>query len=379
MFGIIVAAGEGRRLGAPKALLPLAGRPLLAWSLRAFEASGVVDRLVVVAREEDRSLLAALTYHGQPITVAPGGPRRQDSVLSGLKALGASTGRVLVHDAARPLITPDLIRRVAAAPGAAAVPVVAAYDTLKRKDGDRILGTLDRSVIAVAQTPQAFDLGELRAQLEAAPEDVTDEASLFEAAGLEVTAVEGDLQNFKITERRHLEMAEAILGQPDGPGMLIGHGYDIHPTVLGKGPLTLGGVEIPSDVGLAGHSDADVLLHAVADALLGAAGLPDIGHYFPPQTPETKGMDSREIVRTVVREIGKVGLRPWQVDTTVVAEAPKIGPHRDGIRASLAELLGVAISRVNVKATTEEGLDDVGQGLGIRAWAVAVLVPLQSG
>lgn len=371
MFAMIVAAGKGERLGEPKALLPLGRRTALERCLDAFLAAGPWEGLVVVCREEDLEKIRSLPLPSG-IILTPGGTRRQDSVLAGLHALGVRHGRVLVHDVARPFVTPTLIRRVREAPGMAVAAAVPVDDTLRRRIGERV-ETISREGVVRVQTPQGFDVGALLERLERADALLTDEASLFEEEG--VVLVEGDPRNVKITRQADLELAHALIA-PEG--LRVGHGYDIHPTVLG-GPMRLGGVDIPSDVGLAGHSDADVLLHAVADALLGAAGEADIGSFFPPGEVRTAGMDSGEIVRFAVARLAQEGFEPRQVDVTVAATAPKVAPYRRAIRDRLAELLGVSMLQVNVKATTEEGLGEVGRGLGVRAWAIAVIAPTAGG
>ena len=365
VFAVIVAAGRGERLGRPKALVTLGERTFLEHCLDAFLAAGPWKAIAVAARPEDLGAIVNLQL--PPIVkLSVGGERRQDSVLAGITALGAADGRILVHDVARPLVTPTLIRRVREAQGVVVVPAIPVDDTLRRREGER-KGTFSREGMVRVQTPQAFDVALLRQRLEAARETVTDEASLFEDEGM--TFVEGDPSNFKITREADLAMARALSGDD---GIRMGHGYDVHPTVLG-GPMRLGGVDIPADISLVGHSDGDVLLHAVADALLGAAGEPDIGFFFPPGAKETRRMDSAAIVHAAVDRLGLLGLRPVQVDVTVAALSPKIGPHRGAIRERLADLLSLDIDRVNVKATTEEGLGDVGRGLGVRAWAVALV------
>lgn len=368
MWAVIVAAGRGERFGGPKALVPLLGRPLVSWSLEAFARSGVVAGAVVVARAEDVERVRQLAPPGFGIEVVTGGERRQDSVEKGLGAV--RPGRVLVHDAARPLVATDLIRRVAAASGTAVVPGIALRDTLRRDDKGR-LRAVGREGAYLIQTPQAFDGADLGRRLASRSGDVTDEAALYEEEGEGISLVPGDVRNIKITEPADLAVAEAI-GRA-GALSRVGHGYDIHRTAEG-GPLRLGGIDIASPVHTVGHSDGDVLLHAVADALLGAAGLPDIGHLFPPGEEATRGIDSRRIVERAVAELGRLGMVPAQVDATVIAEAPKIAPHRGAIREEIARLTGLAASAVNVKATTEEGVGEVGQGRAIRAHALAVVL-----
>jgi len=369
MWAVIVAAGRGERFGGPKALIPLLGRPLVGWSLEAFARSGVVDGAVVVVRPQDADAIRRLAPPGLDLAVMPGGERRRDSVRSGLDAVGA--GRVLIHDAARPLVPPDLVRRVASAAGGAVVPGLPVSDTLRRDAGGR-LRSVDREGIYLIQTPQAFEADDLKRRLEAEAGDMTDEAMLYETEEEPIGLVPGDARNIKITYASDLALAEAIVSS--GAIQRVGHGYDIHRTAEG-GPLRLGGIDISGTLHTIGHSDGDVLLHAVADALLGAAGLPDIGQYFPPGDDASRGLDSAEIVRRAVDELARCGLVPVQVDATVVAEAPRIGPHREAICAAMASLTGLSTTSVNVKATTEEGMGEVGAGRAIRAYALAVVLP----
>lgn len=368
MWAVIVAAGRGERFGGPKALVPLLRRPLLAWSVGAFLESGVVQGIVAVGREEDLPAIRALLPQDGRSQAVAGGRRRQDSVLAGVRAAG--DGRLFVHDAARPLVTPELIRRVATAEGDAVVPGVPLRDTLRR-DGPGGPRTVERTGLYQIQTPQAFSGPDLARRLAAAGRDVTDEAALYETGTDRLTIVPGEARNIKVTDPGDLLLAEALL-RDAGAGVRVGHGYDVHPTAPG-GPMRLGGVDIACDLHLVGHSDSDVLLHAVADAILGAAGLPDIGQHFPPGREETRGMDSADIVRRATALAMEAGYRLVQVDTTLVAEAPKISPHRAAIRQALAKVTGLGVDAVNVKATTEEGLGEVGRGEAVRAYAIAVL------
>ena len=250
------------------------------------------------------------------------------------------------------------------------MPGLPVRDTLRRDTGGH-LRSVDREGVYLIQTPQAFETGDLKRRLEEDAGDLTDEAMLYETEEDPISLVPGDARNIKITYASDLALAEAIVSS--GAVQRVGHGYDIHRTAEG-GPLRLGGVDIDGTLHTIGHSDGDVLLHAVADALLGAAGLPDIGHYFPPGDDATLGLDSARILRRAVDELGRRGLVPVQVDATVVAEAPRIGPHREAICAAMASLMGLSTAFVNVKATTEEGIGEVGGGRAIRAYALAVVL-----
>ncbi len=430
---IVVAAGKGSRFGAPaKTLLPLAGRPLLAWALDALEAAASIVDVTVVAgahtRAETEDLLAAGGW-AKARRVIVGGERRQDSVAAGLAAAPV-TEVVVVHDGARPLAPAALFDAcvAAACETGAAIAAVPVADTLKLVEAGRIARTVDRAGLWAAQTPQAFRRGlllELFAR--AGGRTVTDEAALCEALGIAVAVVEGSPANLKVTRPGDLAVAEALLasrgveesrsredergrrgggtaarglgsgGEQTGnatngtpfvsPPRLLdsstprlartGVGYDVHRFGPGR-RLVLGGVEIPSELGLEGHSDADVLLHAVCDALLGAAGLGDIGEHFPPGDPRFAGADSRGLLRESVRLARAAGWAPVNVDATLVAETPKIRPFVAAMKTEIAACLGVSPDAVGVKATTNEGMGFVGRGEGIAALAVATVASVEA-
>ena len=390
---VVVAGGRGARLADPaKALLPLAGRPMLAWSLDALAASAV-GPVVVVAGEHTQPATAALAASGawpRVAAVVVGGERRQDSVAAGLAALEAvapDADVVLVHDAARPLATPgqfDACAAAAFATGAAVVAVPVA-DTLKRVAGGRVAATVDRGGLWAAQTPQGFRrdvLARLRPLVGGAA-TVTDEATLCEQAGLPVAIVPGSAANLKVTHPADVAVADALLRArlAGGEGARVtrtGIGYDVHRFAAGR-RLVLGGVEIAHERGLEGHSDADVLLHAIADALLGAAALGDIGRHFPPSDPRFAGADSGDLLREVARLLREAGWAPVNVDATLIAEAPRIGPHAAAMRERIAACLGLPPDAVGVKATTNEGMGFVGRGEGIAALATAAIAPLPAG
>ena len=284
---------------------------------------------------------------------------------------------MVVHDAARPLVTDDVIRRTIAGAieAGAAIAAVRASDTVKRANaGGHIVGTLPRDEIYLAQTPQAFRVAVLRDAL-AIDDDATDEASLAERAGHAVRLVDGDPRNLKITTPADLDMAERLLREPaiSAPLVRIGNGYDLHRLVPGR-PLVLGGVTIPFDKGLLGHSDADVVCHAVTDAILGGAGAGDIGRHFPDTDPAWKDADSIDLLRRAAAVIAQAGFEVSNVDVVVIAQAPKLSPHAEAVRRNLAAALGCDPSQISVKGKTNEGVDSIGAGESIAAHAVALLI-----
>jgi len=375
---VVVAAGASRRMGGiDKLTVPLAGRPLLAWTLEALAASPVVRQLVVVAAAErvaelqDRPWLRALGAR-----VVAGGARRQESVRAGVAASDAEL--VLVHDGARPLVTPALVARVAEAATAhgAAIPTLPVAETLKRVAGSRIEATVAGEGLATAQTPQGARRDLLERAFGAtdpAGGEFTDEAALLEAAGVEVVSVEGEAANVKVTRPQDLELAEALLVARLGPPR-VGQGRDSHPFGPGEG-LKLGGLTIPEAPPLSGHSDGDVALHAVADALLGAAALGDLGRLFPAGDPATRGVDSRELLRAVVARLLEAGWRASSLDLSIVAARPRLGADRlQAMREALAELTGLDPGAVGTKASTGNLDGPEGEGRSISATAIATVV-----
>jgi 2-C-methyl-D-erythritol 4-phosphate cytidylyltransferase/2-C-methyl-D-erythritol 2,4-cyclodiphosphate synthase len=384
---IVVAAGRGERLGAPeKVLLPLAGRPMLAWSLTALEQTETIGSIVIVGGAHTLRAIARLVAEEgffRVQAIVAGGERRQDSVAAGLAALPKETEIVVIHDGARPLVDADLINRCveAAAASGAAIAAIPVADTLKRVTEQTIVGTVDRSGLWAAQTPQVFRLATLRRALVASSgEEVTDEARICEAAGIPVTVVPASLANLKVTHPEDVAVADALLRARHGPAesaqLRVGIGYDAHRFAAGR-RLILGGVEIAHEQGLAGHSDADVLLHAIADALLGAAALGDIGQHFPPSDERFRDADSQDLLREVIRKVRDAGWAPANVDATVLAEAPHLAPHVALMRERIATCLGMGREAVGVKATTNEGMGAIGRGEGIAAMATATLVPVR--
>lgn len=376
---IIVAGGAGRRMGGavPKQFLALAGRPILDRTLSAVAAAGCVDAIVLALPAGTPAELRE-AYRDLPkvSAVVDGGAERRDSVRNALRAVPPDAEIVLVHDAVRPFASPGLFGRCAemARAHGAAVPVVPIRDTVKTWDRDAgSLATRDRAELLRAQTPQGFRAEILRDAYGRATEggaSATDDAAFVEAAGYPVFPVAGEEGNVKITLPEELRMAAGLLAED--PDFRIGLGGDAHRLVEGR-ELWLGGVRIPHPTGLLGHSDGDVLLHAVSDAIYGALGDRDIGFHFPPGREETRGIAGRSILahargRMAGRGFGLVGL-----DAVVVCETPKIAPHADAIRTSIAAILSVPEGRISVKGKTTEGMGFEGRGEGVSAWAVALL------
>jgi 2-C-methyl-D-erythritol 4-phosphate cytidylyltransferase/2-C-methyl-D-erythritol 2,4-cyclodiphosphate synthase len=388
---IVVGAGSGRRMGGrEKAFLPVLGRPMLAHSVEVLERTPEVDSICLVLAAASVPTGAALVHQQgwkKVAAIVPGGHARQDSVRAGLAALPGCEW-LLVHDAARPLITPDVVRRGLAAArrsgaAAAATPV---RDTLKRvrpEGGGVVAATIPRNGLWAAQTPQVFRAAVLVAAFEAAGAgagEYTDDAALVEAMGHEVHVFDGAIDNLKVTVPEDVPIVEALLrarggGRPPPPR--VGTGYDLHRTVPAR-RLVLGGVEISADFGLAGHSDGDALTHAVIDALLGACGLPNIGQQFPPTDPRYAGADSRALLAEAGRLARAAGWEPVNVDATLVCERPQLAPFLPLMRARLAEALALPPASVSVKAKTNEGVDAVGRGEAIAAQAI-ILVTARAG
>lgn len=374
---LIVAAGSGTRLGRklPKALVAVAGRSLLEWTLDS--AAGVAFDRVVVAAPPERLEEAARLAAGRA-TVVAGGETRSASVRLGVGALSPSDSDVVaVHDAARPLVSSAEIAAVldAAERGGAAAAVTAAVDTIKRVSEASRVETLDRREIFAAATPQAFRWPLLRRALEQG--DATDEAALCERLGIPVALVPVSRLSFKVTTPADLELAEAILrhrreGEGASMATRVGMGFDAHPFASGR-PLRLGGVAVPHAAGLEGHSDGDALLHALTDAVLGAAGLGSIGEHFPPSDPAWRGADSAVFVERARALAAQRGWRVGNVDAVVIAEAPRIAPHAAAIRERIAALLGIDADAVSVRGTSTNGLGFTGRGEGLAANVIVLL------
>jgi 2-C-methyl-D-erythritol 4-phosphate cytidylyltransferase/2-C-methyl-D-erythritol 2,4-cyclodiphosphate synthase len=373
---IIAAGGRGERFGAPrpKQLLTLGGVPILQRSVDALLAHpGVHDLVVALPPELAAAPPGYLQQRHKPVVIVEGGARRQDSVARAFARVPAAADVVLIHDAARPLVSADLIGRTVAAAAAegAAVAAVRATDTVKRADADgHVVETLPRDQVYLAQTPQAFRVAVLRDAL-AIDADATDEATLAERAGHRVRLVAGDPSNVKITTPADLSLAERTVAG-GVPAMRIGQGYDLHRLVPGR-PLVLGGVTVPFELGLSGHSDADIVCHAVTDAVLGAAGLGDIGRHFPDTDATWKGADSVKLLAAATALVRGAGYAVVNVDVTVIAERPKLAAHAEAMRANLAGALGCGVAQVSVKAKTNEGVESMGAGTSMAAHAVALI------
>ena len=378
LTALIVAAGKGERLGSglPKQFRPLAGKAVLRWAVEPFlRHAAVRDVRVVVAPGQEQ--IAAEILNG--VDVGPfvtGGTERADSVRAGLQAI--ATDAVLVHDAARPFCPAGVIDRLVASlefhDGAA--PVLPVGDTLAR-GADNIDELVDRSNLLRVQTPQAFRTEALRRAYGAwSGEAPTDETTVLRAAGMAVASVAGDPALEKLTTDADWTRAEQWVA-----GMLVpstGLGFDVH-AFAGEGPIMLGGIVVPHTRGLAGHSDADVVLHSITDAILGAAGLGDIGEHFPPSDPQWKGASSHLFLAHAAELVRDSGAIIDHVDCTVIAEEPKVGPHRTAMRQRIAEILGIEVGQVSIKATTTEGLGFTGRREGIAAQAVASIRTLRDG
>jgi 2-C-methyl-D-erythritol 4-phosphate cytidylyltransferase/2-C-methyl-D-erythritol 2,4-cyclodiphosphate synthase len=385
---LVVAGGRGVRLGGdrPKQYLDCAGRPLIAHTLEALAASFPFQAIIVVIRPDDRALYDQAAAHLSPSVAAAlrspamGGATRQQSVLAGLEALAAEAEPdiVLIHDAARPFPSKDLVARAieAASRHGAAAPGTAMSDTVKQVDADgRVLATPPRSALRAVQTPQAFRfpliLAAHRRAAAAGVGDLTDDVAVAEWAGAPAYVFEGDPANVKVTTMQDLEAAEARL-VASLSDTRVGQGFDVHAFAPGD-HVWLCGVRIAHSAALSGHSDADVGLHALADAIYGALAEGDIGQHFPPSDPQWKGMASKVFLAHAAKRVLARGGLIANLDVTLICEAPKVGPHRDAMRARVAEIAGLDIGRVAVKATTSERLGFTGRGEGIACLATATV------
>lgn len=384
---VLAAGGASSRMGTgrSKVLLELSGEPVLLKSLRALLECSYIEEVCIVCREEDMEEISRLALRlnagsGKEICFAPAGRDRQESVYNGVQALTEDCGYLVFHDAARPFISPELIAAVCkdALSFGAATAAVPSKDTCKLSDGGGFVdSTPPRDRLMAVQTPQAFKKELYLYALEKARVkglSYTDDCQLIEAAGGRVKLTPGDYKNFKLTTPEDLILARALAGDRR-EAMRIGSGYDVHRLVPDR-RLILGGVEVPYELGLLGHSDADVLAHAISDALLGAAALGDIGKLFPDSDPEYEGADSLKLLEKVCARVRQAGFDIGNLDSTVIAQRPKLAPYIDRMRENLAAACGVDVSRVSVKATTEEGLGFTGSGEGIAASAVCLLEAL---
>lgn len=404
---IIAAAGSARRMGGiDKIFLELDGMPVLAQVVRTFEEDPHIDEIVIAVREDRiaqcRSGIVDRFGFRKVSEIVPGGAERADSVRHALETISPDASIILVQDGARPFSGPDITERVLAAvcDKGAAVPAVPLKDTVKivetEKGREQVVSTPNRSTLRAVQTPQGFEADLLRRVYGLTgtsgvpdPAGITDDASLVEAAGGTVLIVEGSEDNIKITTAEDVEKAQLILRRrknaasesrqsPAGyPYPRTGIGFDVHAFAENR-KLILGGVEIPYEKGLQGHSDADVLIHAVMDALLGACALRDIGFYFPDTDPALKGADSRELLSRTVQILSDRSWEILSIDAVIMAQKPKLAPHIEQMKKNIADVLNLSAEDVGVKATTTERLGFTGRGEGIAAQAVAVVVKKHS-
>jgi 2-C-methyl-D-erythritol 4-phosphate cytidylyltransferase/2-C-methyl-D-erythritol 2,4-cyclodiphosphate synthase len=377
IYALVVAAGRGSRFGGtlPKQYLPLGGASVLRHAVEALAAHPQLTGVLVAIRPEDRAPFDHAVCDLDVLPPVPGGATRQESVRRGLEALVAyGPDRVLIHDGARPFPDPAVIDRVIDGldRAEAVIPCLPLRDTIKRAEDGTIRETIDRSGLWRAQTPQGFHFDAiLAAHRAAAGRDLTDDAAVAEAAGLAPLLVQGSEDNLKITTPRDLADGERLLAWRQGD-IRIGQGFDVHPFAPGD-RLWICGIEIPYEMSLNGHSDADVGLHALTDAVLGAIGAGDIGMHFPPSDPQWRGAASHQFLRHAAGLVRAQGGAVAAVDVTIICERPKIGPHRQAMVERIAAILGIPPGRVSVKATTTEKLGFTGRGEGIAAQAVATV------
>jgi 2-C-methyl-D-erythritol 4-phosphate cytidylyltransferase/2-C-methyl-D-erythritol 2,4-cyclodiphosphate synthase len=369
---LIVAAGRGQRFGGsgPKQYAPLRGEPLLRRTLRTFISHPNITKVVVAIHPDDETTFANVT-EGLDTKSVHGGATRQESVLRGLEGLVADApDLVLIHDGARPVLSHHLIDAVIGglAKAEGALPIVPVVDTLKKVNGNFIGETVPRENLVRAQTPQGFHFPLiLSAHREQAGQALTDDAAVFECAGYRLITVLGDEANIKVTTMDDLARLNASLSETR-----VGQGFDVHK--FGPGDhATLCGLKIPHTKGLEGHSDADVALHAAADAILGSIGAGDIGQYFPPTDKKWRGVASDKFIQHAYKLMAERGGALMHLDVTIICEKPKIGPHREAMVKSIARILDLDTDRISVKATTTEGLGFTGRGEGIAAQAVATI------
>ncbi len=375
-IALIVAAGQGNRVGGevPKQYRVIAGKTVLAHAHEALASHDAIDGVVVVVAAGQQDLAQALL--GEDVQVVVGADSRRGSVHAGLEAIAAAGGAdiVLIHDAARPFLPPVVVDRLldALMDKDGAIPILPVADTLVRGADGFMENTVDRAQLHRVQTPQAFRFPAILAAHRTwdTAHDATDDAQILRACGHDVILVQGDERLNKLTYEQDFSRVQALLA----PAFVtrVGMGYDVHRLAAGE-PLWLGGVLVPHDRGLAGHSDADVALHAIVDAVLGALGDGDIGSHFPPSDPQWRGASSDRFLAHARDRVKAHQGRIDHIDLTIICEAPKIGPHREAMRARIAEILEVSIRQVSVKATTTERLGFAGRREGIAAQAVATL------
>jgi 2-C-methyl-D-erythritol 4-phosphate cytidylyltransferase/2-C-methyl-D-erythritol 2,4-cyclodiphosphate synthase len=376
---IIVSGGSGSRMGRPKQFLPLAGSTVAEWSLKCFVDMAEMESIVLVLGDESFKEHGARLSGGK-VKVVAAGPTRMGSVRNGFAALASGVEVVAVHDGARSMITAEIVRATLAEAlkSGAAIAAVPVKDTLKivEKGKASVSETPDRARFWAAQTPQTYRYSVLKEALETFKDDAgaTDESQLVERCGRTVSVVESSYENFKITTPEDITMASAIIdGRSGARQSRTGFGYDIHKLVEGR-ELWLAGVKVPHTKGLLGHSDGDAVLHACCDAVLGALGLGEIGIAFPPTDPQFKGLESKAIVTHVLQKTAAFGGVIVHLDATLIAEEPKLKPHYEKLKTSLAALFKLPESRVSLKAKSNEGLDAIGRGEAIACHAVATVL-----
>ncbi len=365
VYAVVLAAGKGTRIGFDKMLYKLDRYEVAHHSVKAFSDNESVDEIIMTAGDNYDEICQIASRFDKVKTVVKGGATRALSVINALNAIDGD-GLVAVHDGARPFVSQTVINDAleGAYQNFAAVPCVKVKDTIKQSQGEFIENTPDRNTLYITQTPQVFDVALYKKFADKYFDDsITDDAQLFEKAGITVKITQGAYENYKITTIDDIKKEKK---------MRRGHGYDVHKLVEGR-KLIMGGVEIPYEKGLLGHSDADVVLHAVSDALLGAMALGDIGKHFPDTDPKYKGADSLYLLKCVADMIFDRGADVENVDVTILCQRPKLAPHIPQMRANIADALHCDIDRVSVKATTEEGLGFTGEGLGIAVHSVCLL------
>jgi 2-C-methyl-D-erythritol 4-phosphate cytidylyltransferase/2-C-methyl-D-erythritol 2,4-cyclodiphosphate synthase len=381
---VIVAAGSGLRAGGerPKQYQLIGGKPVLWWTLNAFVKHPGVDHVIAVIGEDHQDMFAKATQEIKTLAPAKGGGTRQESCRLGLEALvSVKPEKVLIHDAARPFASQELISHVIAALAfhEAAIPAMPVAETLKFAPSGLVKSTVDRSALYAAQTPQGFRFDQIleahRKAFAEGADSLTDDAAVAEHAGISVAIIAGRTENRKLTTAADVDEANRVLDRQRFGGLtdvVVGQGVDIHAFEPGD-HLVLCGITIPHTAKLKGHSDADAALHALTDAILGAIGEGDIGTHFPPSDPKWKGAASRIFLEKAVQLVAERGGRIAHADITILCEAPKIAPHVPAIKAALAPLLGVTPNRIAIKATTTEGLGFAGRREGLAAFATATV------
>ena len=362
---VVLAAGKGTRIGFDKILYKLDNHTVVWHSIKAFSDNENIDTIVVAAGDNYDEISAVAQEFNKVCAVVKGGATRAVSVLNALEKVAEDT-IVAIHDGARPYVSQEIINEAVAAAyqHRAAIPCVKVKDTVKQAQGTFIERTIPRDSLYNVQTPQVFDVNLYRELAEKYFDDsITDDAQLFEKAGIRVRIVNGSYENYKITTIEDIKKENK---------MRIGHGYDVHKLVEGR-RLIMGGVDIPFEKGLDGHSDADVVIHAVMDSLLGALALGDIGKHFPDSDPRYKGIDSMKLMEHVAALVAEKGASVINIDVTILCQRPKLAPHIPQMRRNIAAAMGCETDRVSVKATTEEGLGFTGEGKGIACHCVCLL------